>query len=174
MPEPLTMSKEQERADRNMADSYPCNDQRARAWAEIDALRARIAELERERDEARYHLREVARVGDTLSPQELINHAAAGCGVDRHEYSGECDPNRSMVELRSEVERLRSETAWVQCSDRMPERHGIYLCTVTSVSGALWLALCEWVGTSWSSRVSGRPLAWRPLPAPYNPEANDA
>lgn len=34
------MTEEQERADRNMADSYPCNDQRARAWAEIDAERA--------------------------------------------------------------------------------------------------------------------------------------
>jgi hypothetical protein len=50
---PITMSAEQEYADRNMADSFPCNDQRARAWSEIDALRARLAEVERERDEAR-------------------------------------------------------------------------------------------------------------------------
>lgn len=43
---PITMTEEQEHRDRNMADSFPCNDLRRRAWAEVDALRARVAELE--------------------------------------------------------------------------------------------------------------------------------
>lgn len=67
----------------------------------LDALRLALAT-------AHEHLREIARVADTLSPQEFINHAASGGAVERHEYSGAMDPNRSIVELTRQVADLQA------------------------------------------------------------------
>ena len=55
--------------------------------------------LTEERDMARSSLREIARVGDTLSPQELINHAASGGACERATYAGQWHPHRSIAEL---------------------------------------------------------------------------
>ena len=70
-----------------------------------------IATLTEERDRARGHLRQIAQSGDTLSPQEFINHAAAGCGVDRHEYAGKMHPHRSIVELTGSLARAEATIA---------------------------------------------------------------
>lgn len=79
----------------------------AAAEAKVATLQARVAELEAALKDARDHLRAIAQNGDTLSPQEFINHAAAGCGVDRHEYAGKMHPHRSIVELTGQVARLQ-------------------------------------------------------------------
>ena len=44
-------------------------------------------------------LRHISATADTLSPQEFINVCAGAIGVDRHEYAGECHPNKSLVEF---------------------------------------------------------------------------
>ena len=54
-------------------------------------------------------LRHISHFADTLSPQEVINVCAGALGVDRHDYAGECDPNRSLVELHVERELWRTE-----------------------------------------------------------------
>lgn len=58
-----------------------------------------------ERDEARRQIKRaedalchILHSADTLSPQEFINVCANGLGVARHEYVGECNPNKSLVE----------------------------------------------------------------------------
>lgn len=76
-----------------------------------DATRELLAEAEAARFAARDHLHEIARVGDTLSPQEFINHAAAGCACARHEYAGAMDPNKSIVELTRERDEARATNA---------------------------------------------------------------
>jgi predicted nuclease with TOPRIM domain len=73
--------------------------------AERDALLARYAEAEKERDIARRELREIASVCDTLSPQEFLNHAAVGCDDLRKAYTGEADPNLSIIELMGQRDR---------------------------------------------------------------------
>lgn len=68
----------------------------------------RITTLEQERDIAQRELREIARVCDTLSPQEFLNHSAAGCGDLISSYKGAADPNRSIIELMAERDALRA------------------------------------------------------------------
>jgi hypothetical protein len=75
----------------------------------VSDLLAALVECEKERDAARWHLSEIARVSDTLSPQELINHAASGCGIGTHDYEGAAHPHRSIVELTSALKTLRAE-----------------------------------------------------------------
>lgn len=84
---------------------------------------------------------------------------------------------------RPEVERLRAESAWVPCSERMPEGHSLVLVTVTGLgqddslrfTGVAWVSAGKWIGGG-----SGRPIvhqtvvAWRPLPAPYQEDSNVA
>lgn len=80
--------------------------------AERDAaIEARDREKQRA-DRMAVELRELARVGDTLSPQEIINHCANGLGVDRHTYYGEPRlANRSVIDLDIECRTLRTELA---------------------------------------------------------------
>jgi len=126
----------------------------------LDCALARLAERTRERDEARHHLREIARVADTLSPQEFINHTAAGLGIDRHEYSGTADPNRSIIELMQERDALRREVAmlrealervWAAIGDALCSGSGIALPYGQSVSGQVQAALAASSG-DWLER----------------------
>jgi hypothetical protein len=61
--------------------------------------------------DARIALRNIAVCADTLSPQEFINVCADALGVDRHQYAGECDPNRSIYELRGALRQREAEVA---------------------------------------------------------------
>ena len=63
-------------------------------------------------------LRHISHFADTLSPQEVINVCADALGVDRHEYAGECHPDRSLVEMRGLLARLaKSMDAWASQED---------------------------------------------------------
>ena len=64
--------------------------------------------------DARRVLRQLAATADTISPQEVINVVADALGMDRHQYAGECDPNRSLMdwEIRARAaspERVREQ-----------------------------------------------------------------
>ena len=64
--------------------------------------------------DARRVLRQLAATADTISPQEVINVVADALGMDRHQYAGECDPNRSLMdwEIRAKAaspERVREQ-----------------------------------------------------------------
>lgn len=128
----------------------------------VDAERAgwvaRVAELERERDEAK----RVALVADLAGLSSL---AAAIC--DKSRLAAERDA------ARSEVERLRAESAWVLCSKRPPDAKGDYLCSCEWM-GESWVAACCWKSPGWVVPRIGRIVAWRQLPAPYQEEAPDA
>ena len=50
----------------------------AASISDVARLAAELMDANAKLAEARWHLSEIARVGDTLSPQEFINHAASG------------------------------------------------------------------------------------------------
>jgi hypothetical protein len=75
-----------------------------------------------EAERMRAAMRHIAATADTLSPQEFINICAGALGVDRHEYGGECAPNRSLVEMRSLLSRV------VDAFDRCDSNRGAFSC----------------------------------------------
>jgi hypothetical protein len=82
------------------------------ALDDVAKAEARVAELDRALAKAHEHLRDVARAGDTLSPQEFINHAVAGGaldfvnGTEFPTYAGQMHPHRSIVELTARIAAL--------------------------------------------------------------------
>lgn len=77
-------------------------------------------------------------------------------------------------------------SAWVKCSDRMPDAPGLYLCTV----GASWrhVRIMEYKPREWREnenlwRTTGDDVdgyvfnwfvkAWMPLPKPYKEEGRE-
>lgn len=66
-------------------------------------LEGKLADLERDRDVKAAALRHLAGVFDTLSPQEVINVCADALGWERWNYSGQVDPDLSLVQLTSRL-----------------------------------------------------------------------
>jgi DNA-directed RNA polymerase subunit RPC12/RpoP len=93
------------------------------AYAKLAAAEARVAQLELEvalacarLQKAEHHLREIARSCHTLSPQEFVNHAAAGLGVDRHEYVGEVPANTSLYEMQTRARIAEARVAQLEAA----------------------------------------------------------
>ena len=53
---------------------------------------------------------------------------------------------------------------WIPCSERLPKEDGYYLVT-NSKWGAPWREITLWMTDGWSS--NNEPIAWMPLPKPY-------
>lgn len=82
----------------------------------VDAKLA--ADMQHERDVARRELREIGRVCDTLSPQEFLNHVAIGLDALRPTYKGEAEPNTSIIELMQRLAAAVAECkAWRAWND---------------------------------------------------------
>ena len=85
-------------------------------------------------------------------------------------YAGMRKEYGSCVEALDMAINVLEQTAWIPCSERLPEESGLYI--VTNVGR--WV---EPVGTRyyniradggfWSGHPSDKVLAWMPLPAPY-------
>jgi hypothetical protein len=94
-----------------------------------------------------------------------LKHAMDGRTDEQH--CGCCAP------LRARVAELEEAARWIPVSERLPEVHENVLVTfarrdLTVASGSRrwwgWLAC----GRSWTDEEV---IAWRPLPAPYDPES---
>ena len=91
-------------------------------------------------------------------------------------YAGMRKGYRSCVEALGMAINALEQTAWIPCSERLPEESGLYI--VTNVGR--WV---EPVGTRyyniradggfWSGHPSDKVLAWMELPAPYKEDTND-
>lgn len=102
-------------------------------------------------------LRHIAHSADTLSPQEFINVCANGLGVDRHEYAGQCDPNRSLVEFH-----LAARYASAGSLEELPTGVKLALCfeevsEQNRLRGEQWHrgGLEEWSPADWSNAMAG-------------------
>lgn len=66
------------------------------------------------------------------------------------------------------------EPHWIPCSERLPEESETYLCTCAD-AGRLIVTLTKWQPRmkSWNltgARAYWKVIAWRELPAPYQPK----
>jgi hypothetical protein len=73
------------------------------------------------------------------------------------------------IEVLEWLPSAQPEPQWIPCSERLPNHGGYYIVTriITEEDD-------KWVGTKWYSTGHGwewdeNPIAWMPLPEPYNP-----
>ena len=95
-----------------------------------------------------------------LSPEE----------VERVNDFGESQVARLMKKLQEEQEKHR----WIPASERLPEENGTYL---TTLDGELvgqeepFTGMCGFENGRWDEE--GCVIAWKPMPAPYEEDADE-
>lgn len=92
------------------------------------------------------------------------NDAAAIVACLRAVESSALDAAQARI---AELESALAAQAWVPCSERMPEREGWY--NVTLNDGIVTTGSWHPRGEMWNV---WRVVAWRPLPAPWEGDAN--
>lgn len=85
-------------------------------------------------------------------------------------YDGYCDGVYDSADILKDMPSAQSER-WIPCSKRLPEEDGYYLVT-NSKWGAPWREITLWMTDGWSS--NNEPIAWMPLPKPYEERREDA
>lgn len=108
---------------------------------------------------------------DTISRQ-LVIELIQGSICDL-EYS---DENRELCNKVRALPPSPSRPQWIPCSERMPEKDGDYLTTLTDKDGN-YVDVTEWqniIGGRWIAPLDecdyceiGNVIAWMPLPEPY-------
>ena len=78
--------------------------------------------------------------------------------------------NHDMLAGLLEEAKARAIGAWIPCSERLPNKEGLYL--ITSETGAVttahWYMPSEWKPNGFWGRVGKKKtVAWMPLPEPY-------
>lgn len=63
---------------------------------------------------------------------------------------------------------------WIPVSERLPQKNGHYLCTVTKPQyiDRIYVRLNYWCGR-WYGCSRGEVVAWMPLPEPYKVESEE-
>ena len=115
----------------------------------------------------------------------ISRQAAIDALIELYEYQRDIDPTeaadlvrRGICLAEKKIEQLPSaqpEQRWIPCSERCPEQSGWYLVSLKNgnVQKAWYrLAPINQGGSYWRSPIK-RPLAWMPLPKPWEGEQND-
>lgn len=110
----------------------------------------------------------------------ISRQAAIDALLELYEYQASLDPTEAADLVRQgvylaekKIEKLPSaqpEQRWIPCSERLPEKCGVYL---VSDGNKVWL--CEWVHIvmvhGWNNDVRNPMIiAWMPRPEPWKGE----
>ncbi len=78
--------------------------------------------------------------------------------------------NKNIVLLPAytELAHTTQSSQWIPCSERLPDKDGRYLVTNTTL-GANEVSLNIWFTNLDQWLYNGNPIAWMPLPSPYEP-----
>ena len=114
--------------------------------------------------------------------------------LERLEETSVCEDNRTcnycqrnwcplLLIERDEVEKIVNEVSeeynngWIACSERLPEKNGMYLCTQNSYDLAtnkniirVSTELVEFYNGKWRRAENLVVTHWQPLPEPYQPK----
>lgn len=103
---------------------------------------------------------------DALKDKVLKWLPSDPCGIAEKEYPAETDIVVSLMMEIDEAPTIEQPT-WIPCSERLPEKDGFYLTTITDGEQ---IAVCklpfvesEWKGNWFDDKV----LAWMSLPSPW-------
>ena len=83
--------------------------------------------------------------------------------------------NEAIEIVKQEAEQYNN--GWIPCSDRLPEKNGMYLCTQNSYDLAtnkniirVSTELVEFYNGKWRRAKNLAVTHWQPLPLPYQPK----
>lgn len=99
------------------------------------------------------------------------------CNKCIHHTSGNCDSWDCNMQTVEDVKKEAAEEyngSWIACSDRLPEKNGMYLCTQNSYDLAtnkniirVSTELVEFYNGKWRRAKNLVITHWQPLPEPY-------
>ena len=89
------------------------------------------------------------------------------CDCDRTIRECEYDSGFSLMDFCGWLDDAHTieKQQWIPCSERLPEKKGMYLASVKD-----YVVMEMWSGTGWWAT---KPIAWMPLPEPWKGEKNE-
>ena len=87
-----------------------------------------------------------------------------------------CLDFRQLAEWLKELKELREQTKWIPCSERLPEdctEVFVYLFD-NSRPHIVWIEDTHWYTEDFEIERENEPVAWMPLPEPYQGGESDA
>ncbi len=97
--------------------------------------------------------------------------------IDNAEYErthGNLQGCLDFKQLAEWLKELREQTRWIPVSERLPQKNGHYLCTVTRPQyiDRIYVRLNYWCDR-WYGCSRGEVVAWMPLPEQYKAESKE-
>lgn len=89
------------------------------------------------------------------------------------------EEHRQLAEWLKELKRVREQTRWIPCSERLPKEHGYYIVQTDGSHNAV-IDIAEYgiffrkpeYEYVWEWNKASKILAWMPLPEPYKEEGD--
>lgn len=120
------------------------------------------------------HCEEMAEKNEEMCRVEEL----MGLGLQNTEMVKCARTHKQLAEWLTELKRLREQTRWIPCSERLPEENEYVgdVCKYYLIQdeyGDMYVAHLSsvgWIPINSLKAISDEVIAWRPLPKPYKAE----